>query len=210
MTNATQRKYSIDITRAPRSRIYELKEPAQERTIPFMFEVAQFIRDRSNSELAVVKLRNGETMQFGPCGCTLSYALHNLYGFFIYGKRDKFLSVIDHSKLDEDGNLQITINPKTLDRGKSISQLSDQNVIAYYMQEMRIYFDTFVSRNLLPEYLAMINTPMEDINRATPINQQARIGSMPIRFVNMDGKRISIVNRNHPNLGPGIPDLDFG
>lgn len=210
MTNGTHKKYAIDIIRSPRSRVYTLREPTDEYTIPFLFEAAQFIRDHSSTDRAVIKLLNGEMMEFGPCGTTLSSALHYLYGFFVYGKRDAFLSIIDHTKLDDDGNVQITINPKTLNRGKLIPELSDRNAIAYHMVEMRIYFDTFVSRHLLPEYLAMINTPMEDINRATAVNEQVRIGSMPIRFVDMDGKRISVVQRTHPTLGTGIHDLDFG
>lgn len=209
MTRIYSPRYAIDIDQPTGSNVYILSEPANERTIPFLFEAARFIRDRPNTTIAVVKLRNGETMDFGPCGMELGHALYNVYGFFVVNKRDQFLSTVETSKLDADGNLEITINPKNLDRGKSIPQLTDSNVIAYHLEELRIYFDIFVTRHMLPEFIPMINGNVKDARRATSVKMQERIGSMPIRFVTPDGKRVKVKTKNHPSLG-SIPDLDFG
>lgn len=201
--------YAMDITFDKSSGVYTLTEPAYEATIAFIFEAARFLRDMPNEVSAIIKVRGDEPMNYGRCGVTLSQALHDLYGFFIVNKRDQFLYIIERSKLDEDGNLEITINPKNVDRSKTHSQLSDSNAVAYQMEEIRRYFDIFVARNMLPEFLPMINASAADAARAANNAMQKKIGSMPIRFVTPEGRRVMVKYRDVERLGP-IPDLDFG
>ncbi len=202
-------KYAIDITHDPASGVYILTEPQNERTITFLVDAALFIRDHSANSTAIIKLRNNELMDFGPCGTTLSLALVQIFHHFVANKRDQFLSVVDASTIDDDGQLEVVINPARLDRQGQLDQLSDGNVIGYYLQNIQMLFHIFAARELLPEFLPLLVADADSVRRAMPLAMQKRIGEQPIRFVNPRGKRISLVNREHPTLGR-LPDIDIG
>jgi hypothetical protein len=58
--------------------------------------------------------------------------------------------------------------------------------------------------------MSMLGASDKESGKAIPINRQAEIARMPLRFVNPQGRRISIVERDNPHMAGSILDLDFG
>ncbi len=206
MTIIPNPSYKIVITQEADSNHYVLTEPHDEHTFLFMFEAARFIRDTGNSKTATVKLLNGETLNFGPCGTTFRSAFDQILEHFFKGNMDLFLSIVEKAEIDTDNHLQITINPDAVNRGSAPTYIPNRNVAAGQIEEIEHYARMLMARHYLSEFLDILGAEKKYIDMAANINLQNKVGQMPIRFVNREGQRLTVTR----GKDGGYPDIRYG
>ncbi len=185
---------------------YTITEPYTVSHVIFFLEAARFIRETNNNHTATIKLMSGETFDFGQCGVCMDAAYQRIADRFIKGKRDWYLSSVAKVEIDADNHLVVTIDPKKTVGDETGLKLEGRNITAEHVEIITGYTKLFGQHEYLPEFLKVLGASDETVKRARPLRKQHEITSLPVRFMGVDGRRITLTR----NKDTGLSDIRFG
>lgn len=185
---------------------YLISEPTQVPHAIFFLEAARFIRETPNTKSATLRLMTGEEFDFGPCGIRMDEAYTRISEHYIKNRRDWFLTSVANVEIDSDNHLVVTIDPTKTKGDETAIDMDSRNLTAFHVEIITGYTRLHGQHEYFPEFLKILGASKSTIDYATPLNRQREISNLPVRFVTVDGRRITLTRDSNT----GFPDIRYG